>query len=117
MEHKVLIPVESDNRPAAYLDFIRNRFAVREVVLASADGDATALAAAVVDAPDAVQDRRACCGTMNHAEYLDLDDVLEEERQALARWCHGYAASRVDGEPASSEELAAADYGAGRAVP
>jgi hypothetical protein len=107
---------QEDKLPAEYLDFIRHRFTVREVVLAGADGNATALAAAVVDAPDAVQDRRFCCGTMNHAEYLDLHDALEEERQALARWCHGYAASRVTGAPASSEELAAADYGAGRAA-
>jgi len=106
----------ADNRPADYLDFIRNRFTVREVVVARADGNTMALEAAVVDAPDAVQDRRACCGTMNHAEYCDLADAaLEEERQALARWCHGYAAGRAVAEPASSEELAAADYGAGRA--
>ena len=109
----------TDNRPAEYLDFIRNRFTVRQVVVARAggDGNVTTLAAAVVDAPDAAQDRRACCGTMNHAEYLDLHDVLEEERQALARWCHGYAAARAGAEPASSEELAAADYGAGKGAP
>ncbi|WP_338771076.1 hypothetical protein [Massilia sp. METH4] len=40
----------------------------------------------------AMQDRRACCGTLNNAQYFDLEDVLEVERQALARWCQGYAA-------------------------
>jgi hypothetical protein len=41
----------------------------------------------VEDAPDARQDRRACCGTMNHAEYFALEEVLDAERQALAAWC------------------------------
>ena len=45
------------------------------------------LAAAVCDAPGAQQDRRACCGTMNLAEYYDIERVLDAEAQALARWC------------------------------
>jgi hypothetical protein len=49
------------------------------------------LAAKVKDAPDAVQDRRACCGTMNLAEYYGIEHVLDAEAQALATWCaeHG----------------------------
>ncbi|WUR14466.1 hypothetical protein E7V67_005005 [[Empedobacter] haloabium] len=106
---------QADGRPADYAGFIRNRFTLREVVLGAQDAPAE-LAAAVVDAPGAVQDRRACCGTMNHPEYRDHADLLEQERQALARWCHGYLA-RGALEPASSEELAAADYGVGREAP
>ncbi|WEF30796.1 hypothetical protein [Pseudoduganella chitinolytica] len=105
---------QADGRPADYLGFIRHRFTLREVVVSAAgEAFAAALAPAVVDAPDAMQDRRACCGTMNHPEYRDAADALEQERQALARWCHGYAA-RGGREPASSEELAAADYGVGQ---
>jgi hypothetical protein len=47
--------------------------------------------ALVCDAPGARQDRRACCGTMNLAEYYDVERILDAEAQALARWCaeHG----------------------------
>jgi len=49
------------------------------------------LAPLVQDAPGAKQDRRACCGTMNLAEYYDVERILDAEAQALARWCpeHG----------------------------
>ncbi|MES2261278.1 MAG: hypothetical protein V4724_22400 [Pseudomonadota bacterium] len=102
----------ADDKPAEYLDFIRHRFTLREVVVAPgpglAAGDAP-LAAAVEDAPGARQDRRTCCGTMNHAEYFELEDVLDEERRALAQWCQDYGARHGNGqEPASSEELAGA---------
>lgn len=88
---------EADGKPVEYRNFIRNRFTLREVVVSdtplSDDVPPHAtLAAAIVDQPQAMQDRRACCGTMNNAQYFDLEDVLEAERQALARWCQGYAA-------------------------
>ncbi|MNU10658.1 hypothetical protein D3C72_2579470 [compost metagenome] len=65
---------------------------MREVLKANAmteDGQMT-FAPAVVDDDDAVQDRRACCGTMNHAEYSESDQLLEAEREALAAWCRSY---------------------------
>lgn len=76
----------------AYLDFIRNSFTVREVLKATAmtTADQIAFAADVVDEDGAVQDRRACCGTMNHAEYSESDQLLEAERAALAAWCRSY---------------------------
>jgi hypothetical protein len=77
----------------AYLDFIRNSFTVREVLKNNAmteDGQMT-FAAGIVDDEGAVQDRRACCGTMNHAEYSESDHLLEAEREALAAWCRSYA--------------------------
>jgi hypothetical protein len=49
-----------------------------------------------------MQDRRACCGTMNNAQYFDLEDVLEAERQALAHWCQGYAARHQHRDPATA---------------
>jgi hypothetical protein len=96
---------QEDGKPAAWLDAIRHQFTIREVVgepeagqdapqEAAAALAATAapaapkrLAPAVCDAPGAQQDRRACCGTMNLAEYYNIERVLDAEAQALARWC------------------------------
>jgi hypothetical protein len=80
---KMLSIAAADGKPAAYTDAIRARFVVREVL--AADGSAPT-AAGSADAA-ARQDRRACCGTMNHAAYAGLEQVLEQERQALALWC------------------------------
>jgi hypothetical protein len=95
--NQMLRIVAEDGKPAEYGGFIRSRFSVREVVIApgaSADGDGGAadLAPDVEDLPGAPQDRRACCGTMNNAQYFELEDALDQERAELARWCQGYAA-------------------------
>jgi hypothetical protein len=94
--NQMLRIVVEDGKPLDYANFIRNRFALREVIespvpLTEDHQPALTLAARVKDAPGAVQDRRACCGTMNLAEYYDIDHVLDTEVQALARWCaeHG----------------------------
>jgi hypothetical protein len=86
----------ADGKPVAYRNSIRNRFAVREVItspvpLTEDHADAVVLAAHVQDAAGVQQDRRACCGTMNLAEYYAIDSVLDGEMAALARWCaeHG----------------------------
>jgi hypothetical protein len=88
---------QEDGRPPEYAGFIRDRFAQREVLdvppalAATAHPPGLRLAALVCDAPGARQDRRACCGTMNLAEYYDVERILDAEAQALARWCaeHG----------------------------
>jgi hypothetical protein len=105
--NQMLRIVAEDGRPAEYADFIRNRFSVREVVIVPAaqgqgqgqaqpGDDETAapaeLAPDVEDQPGVPQDRRACCGTMNNAQYFELEDALDQERAELARWCRGYAA-------------------------
>jgi len=79
----------SDGKPPEYQEFIRQRFTVRAVNVAE---DARTLA----PEPDSSlpQDRRSCCGTMNHAEYFELEDVLEEERKALAAWCQQHYMAR-----------------------
>jgi len=104
--------VAEDGKPPEYAGFIRNRFSLRDVVIAPAvapgaaaetqagnghaagDGGAAPaeLAPDVEDQPGVPQDRRACCGTMNNAQYFELEDALEQERAELARWCQGYAA-------------------------
>ena len=59
------------------------------------------LAAGVCDVPGAQQDRRACCGTMNLAEYYNIERLLDAEAQALARWC----ADRGRNGPAGEEPV------------
>lgn len=91
---------EADGKPVEYRNFIRNRFALREVVvspvpLTDDQQSGVELAAMVEDSPSVPQDRRACCGTMNNAQYFDLEGVLDAEREALAQWCKGYAARQA----------------------
>lgn len=93
--NQMLRIAQEDGKPVDYANFIRNRFALREVVvspvpLTEDQPQNLELPAMVEDAPGARQDRRACCGTMNHAEYFDLESVLDAERQALAAWCKNY---------------------------
>ena len=101
-----------DGKPPEYGVFIRDRFAQREV-LDVPDGAALApagqrLAALVCDAPGARQDRRACCGTMNLAEYYDVERVLVREAQALADWCAAHGRLGPAGEELAAGEAAAA---------
>jgi len=102
----------ADGKPDGYARAIRERFAEREVVqaapdhqMASSDNQAAfaAMAPAVTDAPGALQDRRACCGTMNLAEYYDVEHVLDSELEALAHWCtaNGRAGTIAAGRPGS----------------
>jgi hypothetical protein len=72
----------ADGKPAEYRTFIRNRFTVREVVVASTPLTET-LDANITDDPDAVQNRSTCCGTMKLPEYNGAEEVLEAEREDL----------------------------------
>jgi len=90
--------VAADGKPEEYAGFIRDRFSVREVVVVvpapsppPQDVPNLGLVAGVCDAPGAVQDRRACCGTMNLPEYYNVEAILAQEVNALAQWCadHG----------------------------
>jgi hypothetical protein len=105
--NEMLRIVTGDGKPVDYANFIRNRFTLREVVQSpvplTEDHEPTLrLLAKVTDPPGAVQDRRACCGTMNLAEYYDIEHVLDSEAQALARWCaeHGRTGPAGEQEPA-----------------
>jgi hypothetical protein len=60
------------------------------------------LAPLVQDAPGAKQDRRACCGTMNLAEYYNVERILDAEAQALARWCFDHGRFGPAGEQAAA---------------
>jgi hypothetical protein len=98
-----------DGKPPAYAGFIRARFAQREVIDVP-DGalehpPGARLPALVSDAPGAVQDRRACCGTMNLAEYYHVERLLEREAEALARWCAEHGRSAPAGEPPATASV------------
>lgn len=92
-----MLAIASSDGKTGYLDFIRSSFTRREVLSttlhAGVDmgGGQAGYAPGIVDAANAVQDRRACCGTMNHAQYSASDEELDAERAALAAWCHDYA--------------------------
>ena len=109
--NEMLRIVGEDGKPVEYANYIRSHFTLREVVeapepLAEDHKGFVPLAPKVCDAPGAVQDRRACCGTMNLAEYYNIERVLESESQALARWC----AERGRHAPAGEHDpLAAVD--------
>ena len=51
----------------------------------------------VTDAPDAAQDRRGCCGTMNNPEYWDVvedqDDEIQQIKKSMGRKKEKHAAS------------------------
>ena len=106
----MLQAVVGDGKPAAYADAIRAQFSRREVIEPGHGGspDSAAafvpglpLAARVCDAPGARQDRRACCGTMQLAEYDCAERLLEGEARLLARWCaeHGRHGPALPGLP------------------
>jgi hypothetical protein len=88
-----------DGKPVDYRNAIRNRFVLREVVrsplpLTQDHVAGSELLPGVQDLPDAVQDRSACCGTMNLAEYHDVERLVAAELDALGQWCarHGRGA-------------------------
>lgn len=88
--NKMLSIAFADGKPVHYRNFIRNRFAVREVIVSPTplDVDHEAgidLAPGVQDAPDAVQDRVCCCGTMQLPEYVGADELLELEIEEFKR--------------------------------
>lgn len=107
--------VTGDGKPGVYADAIRLQFSRREVVEAAHGGGADTAAAAfipclplaakVCDAPGARQDRRACCGTMQLAEYDCAGRVLAGEAYRLARWCaeHGRHGPALQSSELSSE--------------
>jgi hypothetical protein len=106
--NEMLRIVAQDGKPVDYANCIRNRFVLREVLEAQVPPTenhepALRLAARVRDLPGAVQDRRTCCGTMNLAEYYDIEHLLDAEAEALAKWCAAHGRNGPAGDtPAST---------------
>ncbi len=114
--NQMLLIVAADAMPQEYADFIRNQFTLREVLsgtpLTGEAGAHMMFHALTTDQPGARQDRRACCGTMNSAEYLDSESLFDEEREALAAWCRDYGGSlRGNGHAAGPGQATARGNG------
>lgn len=99
--NKMLAIAFADGKPAAYRQFLRNRFTFRQVVVSStplaADGhaDMEAVEHEHLDLPETGwQDRSGCCGTMRLREYGALEAVLDDELKALRNGVGG-----GDGKP------------------
>ncbi len=80
----------TDGKPVQYRNFIRNRFSVREVVASPTPltvdfTELVTLKPHVVDHPGAVQDRKTCCGTMQHPEYTGGQETVEAEAEQLRK--------------------------------
>jgi hypothetical protein len=81
--NQMLNVAELDEKPVQYRNFIRRRFVLREVVesptsLAGDHVPGDVLDPKVRDAPDVVQTRYACCGTLQHPQYAGADTVAPE---------------------------------------
>jgi hypothetical protein len=75
--------VVADDKPQ-YRPFITNRFALREVLPPGSPLDEEGpLEAHVVDKPEAIQDRRGCCGTMLIAQEGEDEEALTADLQSL----------------------------------
>ncbi len=111
----MLAIANTDGKPVDYRNFIRNHFAVREILVSpvalTEDHDPSQLMeAGVQDAPDAVQDRSACCGTMNLAEYFNVEHILDDELLALSNWCAQYGCA--DGKTNGATSNGVSKHGA-----
>jgi hypothetical protein len=95
--NKMLAIVATDGKPGQYKTFIKNRFSLREVVaplaVELAAHEDVEVAPAIVDEPEAIQNRAGCCGTMQRAEYMGEEETLAGEVAALQ------AAFAADGAP------------------
>jgi hypothetical protein len=100
--NQMLTISQQDSKPVEYRNFIRNRFTVREVfeavgALTATFQEGATLKPGVQDAADFIQNRSACCGTMQLFEYNGEQQMLQAERdtlkQALAKAARGTAGS------------------------
>jgi hypothetical protein len=84
----------ADGKPVQYRNSIRNRFAVREVIvsptpLTEDHKPQHKMKVGVVDAQDAVQNRSTCCGTMRLPEYAGEDEALHDEIEEFKKALQG----------------------------
>ncbi len=88
--NQMLNVANADGKPVQYRNFIRNRFTVREVLVSPTPLDVdheagVELAPGHPDASGAVQDRSTCCGTMQHSDYTEAEEVLQAEIEEFRR--------------------------------
>lgn len=90
MANCMLSIAAADGKPVQYRNFIRNQFTVREVVVSPVPLHEDHVAGLELkpnrqDAEHAAQDRSTCCGTMNNAEYLGTEQVVQAELDDLRK--------------------------------
>lgn len=88
--NKMLVIANADGKPVQYRNFIRNRFTLREVLVSPTPLNENhvagiTLTAHIQDSPHARQDRGACCGTMCHSEYHDVEHILKDELDQMMK--------------------------------
>jgi hypothetical protein len=84
--NQMLNIANADGKPVAYRNFIRNRFAVREVVVSptpfTENHQMTHTLEAVKHIADSMaQNREACCGTMTLPEHSGIDASIQAEQK------------------------------------
>jgi len=89
--NQMLSIAAADGKPVQYRNFIRNQFHVREVVVSPVPlhqdhAAGRELEASHRDAPNAVQRRSTCCGTMTNPEYLGANEKLQDELEELRKY-------------------------------
>ena len=96
--NQMLLVASADGKPAAYRNFIRNRFVLREVVASPAPlSDDHRLTDTLIPIPHVAdtmpQNRETCCGTMTLPEHNGVDDAIRWEQQEflnrLGKECAG----------------------------
>ena len=92
--NQMLVIANADGKPAAYRNFIRNRFTVREVVVSptplTTDHSAGQMLQAAAHFADSLpQNREACCGTMTLPENNGIDESIEQEQKEFLRQLSG----------------------------
>src|SRR5262245_4124235 len=89
--NQMLSIAAADGKPVQYRNFIRNQFTLREVVVSPVPlhqdhAAGRELEAGHRDAPNAVQNRNTCCGTMTNPEYLGVHEKLQDELEELRKY-------------------------------
>jgi hypothetical protein len=93
--NQMLLVAHADGKPAAYRNFIRNRFVLREVVTSptplSEDHRLTDTLIPILHVADTMpQNREACCGTMTLPEHNGVEEeILREQQEFLKRLGRG----------------------------
>jgi len=95
--NQMLTIADQDGKPVEYRNFIRNRFVLREVIVSptplNVDHEqGLVLEPYFVEPEGAAQDRRGCCGTMQHSQYQqDAERALQAEFDELNAFLEGGA--------------------------
>jgi hypothetical protein len=105
--NQMLIIANADGKPAAYRNFIRNRFTVRQVVVSptplTEDHQLSHTLEAVAHVADSMpQNREACCGTMTLPEHNGVDESIQQEQREFLQQLSGELQDRAKKTKAES---------------